>query len=216
MRSTIPFCYNACSWHLASAVPFISSSGRISLPGSSIRAPRPHNVSYYISCSVPRGSALGPILFVLYTADLISVIESHGLLPHKNADDSTQVYGWCRLLLYLCRRSPSVSKQLPAGWDPAGFNRIQTKLKSVDVSISTADWQMLHQLSPVLLCLLAIWVSTTWSATCRCGRMWYKRYLDALPVCATMSEPSLLYQLPRSKCCWSLWCTSGWSTVMQC
>jgi len=33
-------------------------------------------------------------LFVLYTADLISLIESHGLFPHLYTDD-TQVYGSC-------------------------------------------------------------------------------------------------------------------------
>jgi len=44
---------------------------------------------------VPRGSVLGPILFLLYTANLISLVETHGLRPHHYIDD-TQIFSSCR------------------------------------------------------------------------------------------------------------------------
>jgi hypothetical protein len=48
-----------------------------------------------IKCGVPQGSVLGPILFLLCTADLPTIIEQHQLTPHLYADD-TQIYGVCR------------------------------------------------------------------------------------------------------------------------
>jgi len=42
----------------------------------------------FIVCSVPQGSVLGPLLFVLYVADLVNVVEKHGLRLYAYADDS--------------------------------------------------------------------------------------------------------------------------------
>ena len=43
---------------------------------------------------MPQGSILGPYCFVLYTADVVHLVQQHGFNVHQYADD-TQIYSCC-------------------------------------------------------------------------------------------------------------------------
>jgi len=47
-----------------------------------------------VICGGPQGAILSPILFLLYTAELLRIVERHNLRPHMYADDM-QIYGFC-------------------------------------------------------------------------------------------------------------------------
>jgi len=75
--------------------------------------------STYLTCVVPRGSVIGPILFVLDTVDLLSVIDNHGLSPHMYAYD-TQAY--IRFVDVMCTASHS-------SYDGGCPGTLQTRLR---------------------------------------------------------------------------------------
>ena len=50
----------------------------------------------YVMCSVPQGSVLGPLFFVLHTADLADRVAKHVMSFRANADDTEPYLHFCR------------------------------------------------------------------------------------------------------------------------
>jgi len=99
--------------------------------------------SVLLICRLPQGSVLGPILFILYTAGLIGLIEKHGFHRHLYADDM-QVYGRCTPSAI-----PHLQQHLLACIDEVHSwmrsNRLQLNFNKSELFwCATARWQ--HQL----------------------------------------------------------------------
>jgi len=99
----------------------------------------------FLICGVPQGSVLGPVLFVLYTVELISLIERHGLSPHLNYADDTQVYGSCPPAA-VDALSSQVTECVIATWMKS--NRLQLNLDKTEV-LWCATSRRQHQLPSI-------------------------------------------------------------------
>jgi len=103
-----------------------------------IRTPVTFSFPTVIECGVPQGSVLGPILFLLYIADLQLLIEDRGLCPHHFADD-VQIYGFC---------SPT----------PSSCTELQSRIsKCIDV---VSSWMRSHRLQLNTAKTEVIWLTT--------------------------------------------------------
>ena len=141
----------------------------------------------YLTCGVPQGLVIGPILFVLYAVDLLSVIDNHGLSPHMYTDD-TQVYGSCKPTT-VPAFTAKISECVQAATSWMRSNRLQPNPDKTEV-LWCATTRRQHQLptTPLLIdgCTVtpvSTYVTSAFTSIpiCRCGRRLSTWCRGALP-----------------------------------
>ena len=117
------------------------------------------------SCGVPQGSVLAPILFVLYTVDILRVTDSHGLSAHMYADD-TQVYGFCRPIA-VTALTVNITDCVEAATSSMRSNRLQPNPDKTEMELlwcATARRQHQRPTSPLQIDGCSITVTPVQSA----------------------------------------------------